>query len=84
MAISQKRTQAVKITLTPELHERLKLVADRLGQTPATVCSFAVGQFVAQQVSALQAGEAAIARLSESLTEPARELLERMSAEVGK
>lgn len=51
-----KRSVAIKVNLTPELHERLRDVAAQLGQAPATVASMAVGSYVANLTSSLGAG----------------------------
>lgn len=50
-----KRTSSIKVNLTPELHERLREVAAQLGQTPATLASMAIGQYVANLASGLGA-----------------------------
>ena len=42
------RSVPFKVTITPELHERLREVAAQLGQAPATVASLAIGQYVTQ------------------------------------
>jgi predicted transcriptional regulator len=57
MAVSAKRSFAIKINLTPELHERLREVAAQLGQTPGTCASMAVGQFVRLQESTASVGK---------------------------
>lgn len=49
------RSVAIKVNLTPELHERLREVAAQLGQPPATIASIAIGSFVAQQARSLDA-----------------------------
>lgn len=46
----------MKITVTPALHADLVRVAEALGQTPATLASVAVGQYVAAQRRALESG----------------------------
>lgn len=53
----RKRSVQIKVTLTPELHAQLGQVAEAFGQVPATVASMAVGQFVAQQLRNLGAGQ---------------------------
>lgn len=46
--MATKRSIPYKVTLTPELHERLREVAAQLGQAPATCAALAIGQWVAQ------------------------------------
>lgn len=46
--LKSARSVPLKVTITPELHERLREVAAQLGQAPATVASLAIGQYVAQ------------------------------------
>ena len=55
MATAQRKSVQIKISLTPELHERLREVAAQLGQAPATLAGVAVGQYVAQMSSTLGA-----------------------------
>ena len=56
----RKRSTGMKISLTPQLHDDLVMVATAIGQTPATSASFAIGQWVATQKRALSATESAI------------------------
>jgi hypothetical protein len=49
------RSHQLKVTLTPEMHSRLSALAERYGQTPATLASVALGQFISQQESNLGA-----------------------------
>ena len=64
MATSQRKSTQIKISLTPELHERLREVAAQLGQAPATLAGLAVGQYVAQMSSSLGAS----ARMVEAMS----------------
>lgn len=57
MATKTPRSVPYKVTLTPELHERLREVAAQLGQAPATCASMAIGQWVNQMHRSLGAGE---------------------------
>lgn len=55
-----KRSAAVKVMLHPDMHEKLRVLAEHLGQTPSTLASIAVSQYVAQQTVALGATEKAV------------------------
>lgn len=46
---SKARSAAIKVNITPELYEKLRILGERQGQTAGTLASFAVGQFVSQQ-----------------------------------
>jgi predicted transcriptional regulator len=48
-----KRSSAMKIVLHPDMAQKLQVLADQLGQTPAILASVAVSQYVAQQTAAL-------------------------------
>ena len=54
-----KRSTPVKVMLHPDMAEKLRVLAERLGQTPATLASIAVSLYVAQQSAALGATERA-------------------------
>jgi predicted transcriptional regulator len=74
----------VKVSLTPELHERLREVASQLGQAPATVASMAIGQYVANLSRQLGATERAIEAMTERLgPEVAEEFRTQMKLAAG-
>lgn len=58
--LSGKRSSSVKVMLHPDMHEKLRVLAEALGQAPATIASLAVSQYVAQQTRALGATEKAM------------------------
>lgn len=80
MAVSQRRQSPVKVMLSEEMAAKLRVLADHLGQTPATLASVAVSQWVAQQTVALGATERAMAgffeQLAPALQESFKTLLE--------
>lgn len=67
MATTMKRTAAVKILLSPNIDQQLRDLAERLGQSPATLASMAVSQWVAQQHNSLGASERAVEGFFERL-----------------
>lgn len=74
-----KRSAAVKIMLHPDMAEKLRVLAEHLGQTPATLASIAVSQYVAQQTVALGATERAMAGFFESLAPAVQEMFNQVS-----
>lgn len=77
----KKRSAAIKVSLTAQLHADLVEVAEMLGQTPATAASFAIGQWVAQQKRSLTAGEKAVNALVDGV---GPELVKQLSLLTGK
>lgn len=75
MAIT-KRTSAVKVLLSEDMHEKLRALADNLGQTPATLASIAVSQYVHQQTASAGAAERAIAGVFEKVMPDMLRMLE--------
>lgn len=73
MATKTARSVPYKVTLTPELHERLREVAAQLGQAPATVAAMAIGQWVAQMGNTLGAGQRMVDAMAPQLIEHAKE-----------
>jgi predicted transcriptional regulator len=61
------RSASLKVNITPEIYERLKVLAERQGQPPAVLASVAVGQYVSQHMvgldTAREMGEKAMAML---------------------
>lgn len=76
MALPTKRSSAVKIMLHPDMHRKLVDLAEALGQTPATLASFAVGLYVAQQTSAMGATGRAIDKMVGELAPQLQKQLE--------
>lgn len=77
----KKRGNAVKVSLTAQLHADLVEVSSMLGQTPATAASFAIGQWVAQQKRSLTAGEKAMNAMVEGM---GPEIVKQLSLLAGK
>jgi predicted transcriptional regulator len=71
-----KRNSAVKVLLSEDMHDRLRVLADNLGQTPATLASIAVSQYVHQQTATAGAAERAITGLFEKLAPDLARMLE--------
>lgn len=46
---TRTRAIGIKVNLTEAKHQELVQVSDALGMTPATLASFAIGQFLANQ-----------------------------------
>jgi predicted DNA-binding protein len=76
--MATKRSVPYKVTLTPELHERLREVAAQLGQAPATCASMAIGQWVSQMHRNLGAGDRAIDAMVKEAGPELREQLKLM------
>lgn len=84
MPSSARKSIQVKVSLTPDLHERLREVASQLGQAPATLASVAIGQYVANMARQLGATERAIEAMTERLgPEVASELRQQMKLTEG-
>jgi len=80
MPTSARKSIQIKISVTPELHERLRELAAQLGQAPATLASLAVGQYVAQTSRQLGAVDRAIEKVTEGM---GPELVKEAKAQLG-
>lgn len=69
------------MTLTPELHQRLRVLAEQLGQAPASVASMAIGQFVAQQERNLGAGAVVAQAFVEKMAPEGLNLLRQLAGD---
>jgi predicted DNA-binding protein len=47
------RSASLKVNLTPEVYERLKVLAERQGQAAAVLASVAIGQYVSVHMAAI-------------------------------
>jgi hypothetical protein len=81
MATSARKSIQLKVSVTPELHERLREVAAQLGQAPATCASMAVGEWVSARVRAMGAQERIEKGMLAELGPLVREQLEQGAAE---
>jgi len=85
MPTSARKSIQLKVSVTPELHERLREVAAQLGQAPATVASIAVGQWVVQMSRTLGASDrAADAMVAQLAPEMVSEFRAQMKLGEGK
>lgn len=78
MPTSVRKSIQIKVSLTPDLYERLKEVSEAVGQAPATAASMAIGLWVRQQEAAAGAAkvgaEAIAAHLGPEMAEQMRQL----------
>jgi hypothetical protein len=79
MATLTKRSSALKIMLHPDMHDKLRALAQHLGQAPSALASLAVSQYVAQQTAALGASERAVTGLIDSLAPDLKLMMEKMA-----
>jgi predicted transcriptional regulator len=80
MPTVQKRSTPIKVTVTPEMHARLVALSERFGQSPATIASFALSQYVATQSAALEVGQRVADSFVGSLAPDVRAFLQRVMA----
>lgn len=52
-----KRNESIRVTLVPEMKERIERLAQLLGLPPSTLAALAVGQYVSAQERSLGAAE---------------------------
>lgn len=50
-AAENRRTDSIRVRLSPEMMERFEALASRYGMPPATLCAFAVARFVQSEES---------------------------------
>jgi len=88
MDVKQQRDVVISVKITPDIRDKLHFVATNLGQSPATVASFAIGQYVATQSAqfnaALNAGTQMASALAPGLMEFLNKLLESESCSSSK
>lgn len=53
-AEENRRTDSIRVRLSPEMMERFENLAKRYGMPPATLCAFAVARFVQQEENNMQ------------------------------
>jgi len=67
-AVSSKRSSRINIRVSPEVHERLKRVAERLAMPPTTVAAYALSDWLADKEYQLRLVERATDQLVSDLS----------------
>jgi len=73
MKVKQQRDFVMSVKLTPDMRDKLAFVSNSLGQAPATVASFAIGQYIATQHAHLNLVSNAINQLLPTIIEMLKE-----------
>lgn len=74
MPKGMQRSAVVKVNVTPDLYEKLKVLATRQGQTAAGLAAVAVGQYVSTQYAPIA--------MQERLHDETLELLKSLPAQL--
>lgn len=77
--LSEKRSQAVKISLTPTAWEKLVFVAETLGIAPSQVAAVAVSEYVATKSIAFGAAEKTGQQMIEAMTPHMSEIFQKLA-----
>lgn len=72
--VGKSRSAGIKVNLVPEVYEKLKVLADRQGQTAGGLASVAVGMFVSSHWGPIE--------LQERLGREAADMLKAMPAQL--
>lgn len=81
MKVKQSREIVMSVKLTPDMRDKLISVASAIGQAPATVASFAIGQYVATQSASLNASVHMANKMASSLSTELVELFKNQLSE---
>ena len=82
MATKQNRDFIMSVKLTNDMRDKLAFVADALGQAPATVASFAIGQYVAAQTAGLKATSVMGESMAKALVPALAEIFQSLNPEL--
>ena len=63
MVPRETRSKPFKVNLTPSMHARLEVLAERLGMAPSTLATVAISEYVAQKNSALESANTRLSQL---------------------
>jgi len=77
--LSEKRSQAVKISLTPTAMDKLVFVAETLGIAPSQVAAVAVSEYVAAKAIAFGAAEKTGQQMIEAMTPHMAEMFQKLA-----
>ena len=69
MAVAIKRSDALRVKVSPEMNDRINRLSALLGLPPSTLAALAVGQWVANQERALGAAERMVDAIGQQVCE---------------
>ena len=79
MKVKQQRDFVMSVKLTPDMREKLMFVSNAIGQAPATVASFSIGQCISEHYARLTLGSNAIDKTIAMFGPEFREALKKLS-----
>ena len=80
----EKRSQIVKLSLTPSSYDKLLLVAESFGMAPSQIAAMAVAEYTAKQAVMLQAAEQGTQKMIDSMAPHMADLFQSIAAKEGK
>lgn len=80
----EKRSQIVKLSLTPSSYEKLLLVAESFGMAPSQIAAMAVAEYTAKQAIVLQAAEQGTQKMIDTMAPHMADLFQSIAAKEGK
>lgn len=81
--LSEKRSHAVKISLTPTSYDKLLLVSEAFGMAPSQIAAMAVAEYTAKQAVVLQAAEAGTQKMIDSMAPHMADLFKSIADKEG-
>ena len=80
----EKRSQIVKLSLTPSSYDKLLLVAESFGMAPSQIAAMAVAEYTAKQAIVLQAAEQGTQKMIDTMAPHMVDLFQSIAAKEGK
>ena len=81
--LTEKRSHAVKISLTPSAHDKLLLVSEAYGMAPSQIAAMADAEYTAKQAVMLQAAEQGTQKMIDSMAPHMADLFQSIAAKEG-
>lgn len=81
--LSEKRSHAVKVTLTPTSWDKLTFVAEQLGVAPSQVATMAVSEYAAMKSIALKSSDVGTKQIIDVMVPALTEMLSNIPANEG-
>ena len=80
----EKRSQIVKLSLTPSSYDKLLLVAESFGMAPSQIAAMAVAEYTAKQAIVLQAAEQGTQKMIDTMAPHMADLFQSIADKEGK
>ena len=80
----ETRSKGFKVNLTPTMHEKLTVLAERFGMSPSAMASIAIAEYVANKTAGFEAQKEVMEKLVMSVAPQLQPLIDALTSDLQK